>query len=153
MKTLAIIKPDAVENNAAGFILFTAQIAGFKIRDMVFDHLGPAVWTEFYMEHVGKPFFEKLVKFMASGPCVLVVLEKDGDAVGEWRMLMKRIREIEASKEYSERNAVHGSDSEASARRELELFFPNEVDSPLDTCLDCGNPDPHLCPASEVPSE
>lgn len=121
--TCAIIKPDAVEHGSTGYILWMAEIVGLKIRDLRFVHMDSGTASEFYAEHKGKPFYEKLVKFMSSGPCVAVALEKAGDAVGEWRTLMKRVRDLEASKEYSERNAVHGSDSNESAKRELDFFF------------------------------
>ncbi len=128
MKTLAIIKPDAVESQAVGFILQMAEFAGFKIRNMRWLTLSERAAENFYAEHKGKPFFEKLVKFMASGPSVAVHLDDDlDDTVSRWREVIKSIRKVEASKEHSERNAVHGSDSNESAERELDFFFFSEA--------------------------
>lgn len=122
MKTLAIIKPDAVAKGAVGFCLQMAETRGLKVRNLRWVQLTEATAGGFYVEHFGKNFYDKLVKFMASGPCVAVVLEGE-NAVSEWREVMQGIRKVEADPAHSERNAVHGSDSSESARKELEFFF------------------------------
>lgn len=128
MKTLAIIKPDAVENQAIGFIMQMAEFAGLKVKNVRWIHMSDIAARNFYSEHKGKPFYDKLVKFMASGPSIAVHLEDDQhDTVSRWREVIKSIRKVEASKEHSERNAVHGSDSNESAERELDFFFFSEA--------------------------
>jgi nucleoside-diphosphate kinase len=122
VRTLAIIKPDAVEKNAIGFCLQMAETHGLKIRNIQKTWLTRELARAFYLEHADKPFYEKLVTFMASGPCVAVELEGE-DAVKTWRTVMTRIRSVEADKELSERNAVHGSDSPEAAEREVAFFF------------------------------
>jgi nucleoside-diphosphate kinase len=152
MRTLAIIKPDAVAKNAIGFCLQVAEIQGLRIERLKWIHMTEAVAGAFYIEHFGKPFYEKLVKFMSSGPCVVAVLAGAEENTFEvWREAMKGIRSVEADPDRSERNAVHGSDSIASAIREMSFFFSEpELDEIVqgalpaeeieDYCLDCGSP-------------
>ncbi len=124
MKTLAIIKPDAVYGSNVGNIIQRMEWTGFKILQMRVEQLTEERAVAFYAEHKGKSFFEKLIRFMVSGPSIAVVLEKD-NAIERWREVMKtEIRPSYASQGYSERNAVHGSDSVESAARELRFFFP-----------------------------
>lgn len=149
MKTIGIIKPDAVKNGAIGYVIQMAEICGFEIHCMRWIWMNETQAGAFYLEHEGKEFYPKLVKFMSSGPSVVLALELKEDrenTIAAWRSLMKHIREVEASKEYSERNAVHGSDSQASAMKEYEFFFGG---ASLDDCWDCGAPGPHHCPNSE----
>jgi nucleoside-diphosphate kinase len=143
--TLAIIKPDAVAKGAVGYALQMAEISGLRVKSVKWVHMTPAVAGSFYLEHVGKPFFDKLVAFMCSGPSIVVALQGEL-AIERWRETMKGVRKTEADPNHSERNAVHGSDSPASALRELMFFFSEpELDAmvdrePEESCLDCGSP-------------
>jgi nucleoside-diphosphate kinase len=129
-RTLAIIKPDAVGKNATGEIVTIIQRNGFHILGMKMLHITKHQAEGFYAVHAGKPFFESLTNFMSGGPIVVMALEKH-NAIGDWRDLMGAtdpakaaegsIRKIYASN--IERNAVHGSDADETARFELSYFF------------------------------
>jgi nucleoside-diphosphate kinase len=129
-RTLAIVKPDAVANNAAGDIIATIEKNGFRIIGIKMLHLKKAQAAGFYAVHVGKPFFDSLTKFMTDGPIVVLALEKE-NAIADWRKLMGATNPANAEegtirKKHAtsiERNAVHGSDAEDTARFELSFFF------------------------------
>lgn len=134
-KTLAIIKPDAIERRIVGKIIGVIERHAFKIVDMKMVYMTKKYAAWFYREHKGKPFFEKLVNFTASGPCVFLVLEKE-NAIEDWRKLMGPTEIEEAILNPhtirglfgvygrpSYETVVHGSDSPESAVRELELFY------------------------------
>ena len=131
--TFSIIKPDAVRKNNIGEILTRFESAGLKIVAARLEHLSSAKAQGFYAEHQGKPFFEDLIKFMTSGPCLLQVLEGE-NAINLNRELMGATNPLEASEgtirrdfaESIDANAVHGSDSPASAKREIEFFFQTQ---------------------------
>ena len=136
--TFSIIKPDAVRKNKIGEILTRFESAGLKIVAARLEHLSSDKAQGFYAEHQGKPFFEDLIKFMTSGPCLLQVLEGE-NAINLNRELMGATNPSEASEgtirrdfaESIDANAVHGSDSPASAKREIEFFFQaQEITSP-----------------------
>jgi nucleoside-diphosphate kinase len=130
-RTLAIIKPDAVSTRAAGHITAAILDNGFNIIGVKMLHLTKEQAEGFYAVHAGKPFFRSLTEFMASGPCVVLALEKEGDAIAAWRKLMGATNPANAEEgtirkrfaESIERNAVHGSDAEDTARWELSYFF------------------------------
>ena len=133
--TFSIIKPDAVRKNNIGEILARFESAGLKIVAARLEHLSSEKAQGFYAEHQGKPFFEDLIKFMTSGPCLLQVLEGE-NAINLNRELMGATNPQEAIEgtirrdfaESIDANAVHGSDSPASAKREIEFFFqPQEI--------------------------
>ena len=133
--TLSIIKPDAVRKNKIGEILTRFESAGLKIVAARLEQLSSSKAEGFYAEHQGKPFFEKLIAFMTSGPCLLQVLEGE-NAINLNRDLMgatnpQEAREGTIRRDFAESidaNAVHGSDSAASAKREIEFFFqPEEI--------------------------
>ena len=136
--TFSIIKPDAVKKNKIGEILNRFESAGLKIVAARLEHLSIDKAQGFYAEHQGKPFFEDLVKFMTSGPCLLQVLEGE-NAINLNRELMGATNPQEASEgtirrdfaESIDANAVHGSDSPASAKREIEFFFQTQEISSL----------------------
>jgi nucleoside-diphosphate kinase len=86
-RTLAIIKPDAVEKQSAGPIIERIEAAGFRIRALRRVHLTKAEAEGFYAVHRERPFFPSLTAFMSSGPAVVMVLEADG-AIKKWRDLM-----------------------------------------------------------------
>ena len=129
-KTLSIIKPDAVAKNVLGKILDRFESAGLKIIAIKMLHLDKDMAEGFYAEHKDKPFFEKLINFMTSGPVVVQVLSGE-NAIKVNRELMGHTNPEEASKgtirsdfaESIDANAVHGSDSSKSAEREISYFF------------------------------
>jgi nucleoside-diphosphate kinase len=128
--TLAIIKPDAVGRGLAGRILAHLEGEDFRIRAIRMLHLSTAQAGEFYEVHRERPFFASLVRFMTSGPCVPVLLER-ADAVTRLREVIGATDPAEAAAgtvrqlfaESKERNAIHASDSIDNAARERAFFF------------------------------
>jgi nucleoside-diphosphate kinase len=129
-RTLAIIKPDAVERQLAGRILHRIEDEGFQIRAMRKLHLSKRQAEGFYAVHRERPFFASLTGFMASGPAIVVVLEAP-EAIKKWRTLMGATDPAKAEagtlrKEFAEsieRNATHGSDAPETAAFEIGYFF------------------------------
>ena len=129
-RTLSIIKPDAVAKNAIGEIDARFEKAGLKLVAMKMLHLNEEKAGGFYAEHKGRPFYSALVEFMTSGPVVVQVLEGE-NAIAANRDLMGATNPKEAAAgtiradfaETIDANAVHGSDSAASAEREIRYFF------------------------------
>jgi len=129
-RTLSIIKPDAIEKGAAGDIIHTLLQNNFRIIGMKMLHITKAQAEGFYAVHVHRPFFESLTNFMSSGPIVVVALEKE-NAIADYRTLMGATDPAKADegtirKKWAgniEKNAVHGSDAEDTARFELSYFF------------------------------
>jgi len=129
--TLAIIKPDAVENGKAGLIMAHIQKEGFTIRCARMVRLSEAQAGRFYEVHRERPFYRDLVSFMTSGPCLPMALER-ANAVAHFRQVIGATDPVEAApgtirKLYAEskgRNAVHGSDSPENGLREVAFFFP-----------------------------
>lgn len=129
-RTLAIVKPDAVANGHTGKIIDRILEEGFQIRAMDLRQLSQAEAEGFYAVHRERPFFGELTEFMASGPCVPLVLERE-DAVAHWRMVIgatnpEQAEEGTLRKLFAEslgRNAVHGSDSAENGRIESNYFF------------------------------
>ena len=132
-RTLSIIKPDAVKKNVIGKIVTRFEENGLYIVAGKLLHLSDQMASGFYAEHKGKPFFEDLKKFMTSGPVFVQVLEgenavqKNRDLMGSTNPKEAKIGTIRADFAKSiDANAVHGSDSKESAKREIEYFFKNE---------------------------
>ena len=134
-RTLSIIKPDAVAKNVIGEIYSRFEKADLKIVAAKMMHLTQEQAEGFYAEHKERPFFNDLVAFMTSGPVVVQVLEGEG-AILKNRELMGATypKEAEAGTIRADfassidANAVHGSDSAASAEREVAYFFnDNEI--------------------------
>jgi nucleoside-diphosphate kinase len=133
-KTLFILKPDSVERGLVGKILGLVEESGLRIRRMEMLRLTPERAREFYAEHEGKPFLADLVAYMTSGPCVPTVLEGE-EAVPRLRELMGATNPANAAPgtiralygKDIQTNSVHGSDSPASASREVRFFFPDEA--------------------------
>lgn len=134
-KTYAMIKPDAVAAGKVDDILKIAEDAGFVVVRRQEQRMDAVRAGEFYAEHKGKPFYANLVKFMSSGPIVACCLAKH-NAIKDWRALMGPTNTFTAREDAPKslrakfgtdgtRNATHGSDSPASAARELKFFFPN----------------------------
>ncbi len=129
-QTLTIIKPDALGSGKAGKIVAHLEAQGFVVRAARVMHLTPAQAGEFYAVHRERPFYESLVTFMTSGPCLPMVLEK-ADAVAALRKAIGATDPAEAEAgtvrklyaESKERNAIHASDSDENARREARFFF------------------------------
>ena len=129
-RTLAIIKPDAVEQQFAGRIIQRIEEAGFRIRAMRRVHLTKAEAEGFYAVHRERTFFPSLTSFMSSGPAIVMVLEADG-AIKKWRDLMGATDPSKAPagsirSEFGssiERNATHGSDAPETAAFETGYFF------------------------------
>jgi nucleoside-diphosphate kinase len=132
-KTLAIIKPDAVRDNYIGEIITLITKAGFKVKAMKMMQLTTEAAKAFYAVHKERPFYNDLVKYMTSGPCVPIALEKE-NAVEDYRKLIGATDPAEAAegtvrKLYAKSkafNAVHGSDSDANAEIEISFFFSKE---------------------------
>jgi nucleoside-diphosphate kinase len=129
-QTLSIIKPDAVSKNHIGAIVSRFEAAGLRIAAQRMLQLSRAQAEGFYAEHKGRPFFDGLVDFMVSGPVVVQVLSGE-NAILANRELMGATDPAKAAAgtiradfaEAIDANAVHGSDSAASAAREIAYFF------------------------------
>jgi nucleoside-diphosphate kinase len=130
-QTLSMIKPNAVSAGNIGAIISTFENAGLKVVAMRMMYLSKREAETFYAEHDGKPFFERLVTFMSSGPmCALVlegenVIEKNRELMGATDPAKAAPGTLRALYARSmTQNAVHGSDSIESAKREIAFFFP-----------------------------
>ena len=130
-RTFSIIKPDALQAGKAGAILQMLEAAGFRIVGLRLRRLTRAEAEGFYHVHKQRPFFGSLVDFMSSGPCITMVLEREG-AIPRLRELMGAtdpakaaagtIRKLHAAS--IEANAIHGSDAPETAAFEIGYFFP-----------------------------
>lgn len=129
-RTLAIIKPDAFGSAKAGQILAHLEAGGFSLVAARVTQLSAAQAGEFYAVHSGRPFYTSLTTFMTSGPCMPVVLER-ANAVAELRKAIGATDPSEAGEgtvrklyaDSKERNAIHASDSDENAEREIAFFF------------------------------
>lgn len=132
-ETLSLIKPDAVKSHHVGDVIQRFEANGLKIAALKMIRLTQGQAEEFYVEHQGKPFFNDLTSFMTSGPIVAIVLSGP-DAIKKNRELMGATDFQKAApgtlrKDFATsvtKNAVHGSDSVASARREISFFFADD---------------------------
>ena len=130
-RTFSIIKPDAVAKNVIGEIYTRFEKAGLRVIAARMVHLSQAEAEGFYAVHKARPFFKDLVKFMASGPVMLQVLEGD-NAIAKNRELMGATDPKKADKgtiradfaDSIDANAVHGSDAPDTAQTEIAYFFP-----------------------------
>ncbi|CAF1389572.1 unnamed protein product [Didymodactylos carnosus] len=142
-RTLAIIKPDAIEN--ANEIEDMILKNGFTILQKRRIILSAEQCSDFYSEHYGKKFFPSLVAFMTSGPILALILARE-NAILSWRELIGPTNSTQARESHPDRfriyvralfgtneqkNAVHGSDSAVSAEREIRFFFPNSIVEPI----------------------
>lgn len=129
-RTLALIKPDALERGKQGQIIDRILSKGFAITAMKQMRLTRAQAEAFYAEHAQRPFFGSLTGYMVSGPIIAMTLEKE-NAIADWRTLMGATNPAKADpgtirKDFAvdmEKNSTHGSDSETSAAREVPFFF------------------------------
>ena len=139
-RTLAIVKPDAVKQGAAGEILRRIEASGLRIVALKMVSLAPDQARGFYAVHRERPFYADLVEFMTEGPVVVAVLE-GADAIPRYRELMGATNPAKAAPgtiradfgASIERNAVHGSDGPETARVEIGYFFnASEIQGPVD---------------------
>lgn len=129
-RTFSIIKPGAVAKNVIGEILSRFEKSGLSIIASRMEQLSRQQAEGFYAEHEGKPFYDELVSYMTSGPVVVQVLQGD-HAIAKNRELMGATNPAEAAAgsiradfaDSMTANAVHGSDSPESAKREIAFFF------------------------------
>ncbi|GMR21755.1 MAG: nucleoside-diphosphate kinase [Acidobacteriota bacterium] len=129
-KTFSIIKPDGVRQGDAGKILAKIEEAGFTVLGLRMIQMTKRHAEGFYAVHKERPFFGSLTEFMSSGPCIVMVLEKD-NAIDDLRELMGATDPANADegtirKEFAssvEANVIHGSDSPESASIEIPYFF------------------------------
>ena len=129
-RTLAILKPDCVRKNLQGEVIARIQKAGFKILGMKQLRLTKETAGAFYAVHKGRPFYDGLVQFMSSGPCMPVALQKE-NAVADFRTLIGAtdpkdaadgtVRKLFADNKGE--NIVHGSDSPENGKIEVAFFF------------------------------
>lgn len=129
-KTLAILKPDAVQKNLIGQIVTKITEAGFKVKGIKMVKLTRESAAGFYEVHKERGFFNDLLEYMTSGPCVPIALEKE-NAVADFRKLIGATDPNEAAEgtirklfaESKAFNIVHGSDSDENAKIEISHFF------------------------------
>lgn len=131
-RTLVIAKPDAVERGLAGEILARLERKGLTLVKAELRKISKATAAQHYAEHKGKPFYDDLVSFITRSPSLIMVVEGPEETWRIVRTMMGATNSAEAapgtirgdlSATFTE-NLVHGSDSEASARREIGIFFP-----------------------------
>ena len=129
-RTFAIIKPDAVRNGNTGKIYDRILKADFKILCAKLLRMTVGQAKGFYAVHKERPFFNELTEFMSSGACMVLALEKD-DAVNQWRKTIGATNPNDADigtirRDFAtnvQENAVHGSDSNENAEKEIGFFF------------------------------
>lgn len=129
-RTLAILKPDCVRKNLQGEVLSRIQKAGFRLLGLKQIRLSKETAGAFYAVHRGRPFYDGLVEFMSSGPCVPIALEKE-NAVADFRKLIGATDPKEAAEgtirklfaDNKGENIVHGSDSVENGRIEVSFFY------------------------------
>ena len=134
LTSTSVVKPDAVAGGKTGAIIAHLEREGFVLRAAALCRLTPAAAGAFYAVHRGRPFYDSLVEFMTSGPCLPMALERE-NAVAHLRAVIGATDPAEAAegtirKLYAEskgRNAIHASDSAENAAREVAFFFPEGV--------------------------
>jgi len=120
-KTLAILKPDCVRKNLIGKVVSQIQEAGFKVSGLKMVHLTEDSAKGFYEVHSERPFFNDLIAYMTSGPCVPIAFRKLIGATDPTKAAEGTIRKLYA--ESIQENIVHGSDSDENAAKEISHFF------------------------------
>lgn len=129
-QTFVMVKPDGVRRRLIGEVIRRIEAKGYDIREMKLFTIEESLARKHYAEHSEKPFFAELVEFITSGPVVAMVVEGPESVVG-MRQLMGATDPLEAAPgslrgdyaSFITENIVHGSDSPASAEREINLFF------------------------------
>ena len=129
-RTLVLIKPDAVERNLIGRILTQYEQNDLKITRLEMVHARRSVAEEHYIEHLGRPYYEKLIQYITRSPLVALVLEGE-DAISRVRQINGKTNPLEAEKGTirelygidTSHNTVHASDSTLNADREIKIWF------------------------------
>jgi nucleoside-diphosphate kinase len=132
-RTFVLLKPDAIQRSLVGGILARFERRGLKLVALKLIKVPRELAETYYLEHKGKPFFAGLVKYITSAPSVALVIEGD-EAVAVVRKMMGKTNAAEAEPGTIRgdfgitigRNLIHGSDSVATAKREIGLFFKPE---------------------------
>lgn len=132
-RTLVICKPDAVARGLVGEIVGRLERKGLRLVAAELRTIGESTASRHYAEHRSKPFYEELVRFITRGPSLVMVVEAPEDAWRTVRSLMGATNPADAAPgtirgdlaTFITENLVHGADSEESATREIELFFPD----------------------------
>jgi nucleoside-diphosphate kinase len=130
-RTLILVKPDAFERGLTGEIIGRFERKGLRLVALVLRQVDEQIANVHYAEHAEKPFFPELVDFITSGPLVAMVMEGP-EAVDAARQVIGATNPVEAAPgsirgDYATEvtfNLVHGSDSDESAEREIEIWFP-----------------------------
>jgi nucleoside-diphosphate kinase len=133
-RTLAIIKPDAVQRQLVGVIISEIEKNAFHIAAINTQRLTEARAKLFYEKHRAKPFYDSLVAYMSSGQLFALILEK-AHAIDEWRQLMGPTDPAQAGPGSLrarfamdiQQNSLHGADSPETARKEIDFFFGERV--------------------------
>ena len=134
-RTFVMVKPDGVQRSIAGQVISRFEEKGLKLVAAKFMRIDEQLASKHYGEHVGKPFYEPLVKFITSGP-VLAMVWEGKDAISVVRSTVGKTNPKDAGPGTirgdfgmtTGRNIIHASDSPASAEREINLFFkPSEI--------------------------
>ena len=131
-RTFVMCKPDAVERKLVGEIIRRLEEANLTIVAAELRSLNSELLSRHYEEHVDKPFYDELVTFMSRSPAMLMVLEGEGETFAVARGLMGATDPAQAAAgtirgdlgTAMHENLIHGSDSEESAAREIDIFFP-----------------------------
>jgi len=131
-RTLVLVKPDGVSRGLVGEVISRIERKGLTLAALELRNVERSVAEQHYAEHASKPFFESLLEFITSGPLVAVVVEGD-NAIAAFRQLAGATNPVQAENgsirgDYAlevQYNIVHGSDSTESAKREIDLWFPN----------------------------
>ncbi len=129
-RTFAIIKPNAIKNGHVGEIISAIEREGFTFHGLRMAMLNKELIKGFYLDHIHKPFYAELEAFMLEGPVMLLVIEGE-NCILRWREMMGATDPTQAAPgtlrrrfgDDKTRNAVHGSDAEATAWREVHYFF------------------------------
>lgn len=137
-KSLVLIKPDAVEKDIIGEVISYYEKAGLKVVALKMERATEELAEKHYAEHKGKPFYEGLIKFITRGPLCALIVEGD-NAIESVRKINGATNPNEAEEgtirkvfaTSKSENCVHASDSVESANRELEIWFPEVVESVL----------------------
>jgi nucleoside-diphosphate kinase len=130
-QSLLIIKPNAVVHHHIGHIIAMVEQAGFNLKYINIIRFTPELASVFYEMHKGKSFYDRLVNFMCSAPCVGIIVEKE-NAIEDLRGLIGDVnpekRKVGTIRDFFAEgiteNAVHASDSKESAEREINIIFP-----------------------------
>ena len=143
-RTFVAIKPDGVKRGLIGRILSKFEDKGYKIVAMKMLQVTPELASIHYAEHVGKPFYEGLIRFITSGPIIAMVMQGENAISGVRKFLGKtnpddaEVGSIRGDfAQVTRFNTIHGSDSKESAEREINLYFtPDEICDNWDTMLE-----------------